>query len=139
MSFMGLAEAADVTYLGEFCVVDNSPLGRPPVPLFKVGILYYGDNHLVLNGEGLGVIPEPVYGTAMINGDKFVATLTSSFVSDTYGASYTVIYLDVDLTPSDGSTVMLFGTITMMTTTFHPNPIQQPAVQLPIYVVSCSP
>jgi len=136
----GLAEAqSDVTYLGEFCVVDNSPLGRPPVPLFKVGILYYGDNHLALNGEWQGGIPEPVYGSAMISGENLVATLNSSLASDTYGISYRVSYLTVNLTPQDGSTMMFFGTITFMTTTYHPTPAQQPAVQLPIYMVPCNP
>ncbi len=45
--FCGIAEAqTNVTYLGEFCVVDNSVVGRPPLPLFKVGVLNYGDNTL---------------------------------------------------------------------------------------------
>ena len=135
----GFAEAQTaVTYLGEFCVVDNSALGRPPEPLFKVGILYYGDKHLALNGEWLGGIPEPVYGSAMISGDNLVATVTSSLVSGTYGTFYTVSYLVVNLTPPDGSTMMFFGTMTSMTTTFQPIPAQQTTVQRPIYMVPCN-
>lgn len=129
----GLAEAqTDATYLGEFCIVDTSLLGRPPLPLFQVGALKYGDNHIALNGNWLGNIPEPIYGTAMVSGDKIVATLTTALVSETYGTSYAVIYLSVDSTS-------MYGTMTTMSMTFLPTPSQEPVIQGPIYIVSCNP
>ncbi len=129
----GLAEAqSDITFLGEFCVVDDSVMGRPPLPLFQVGVLQYGDNHLALNGNWLGGIPEPIYGTAMIVGDNIVSTLTASLVSDTYGTSYSVMYLAVN-------SATMRGTITYMVTTFSPTPSQQAATTGSIYVVPCGP
>jgi len=124
----GLAEAqAEVTYLGEFCVVDDSPLGRPPLPLYKIGVLNYGDDHFVLNGSSIG-LPAAVVGTGLIDGSNFVATLTSSYVSDTNGPSYTVSYVVVNLQESFS---VRFGNMTAMITTFQPSPAQSTAFKYP--------
>ncbi len=133
---------AEVSYLGEYCVVDNSPLGRPPLPLYKIGVLSYGDNHYALNGTLIN-FPGAVVGSGMIDGNNFVATLTSSYVDDINGPSYTVSYIIVDMQESFS---MWFGSMTSMTTTYPPmiatyppNPPQSVALQIPIYVVSCNP
>lgn len=92
----------------------------------------YGDNHFALNGNWLGGIFEPIYGTANLDGENIVATLTTSFVSDTYGAAYTVSYLIVN-------SASMSGTMTSMTTRFLPTPSQEPAFQQLIYIVQCNP
>ena len=131
----GLAKAqSEVIYLGEFCVVDDSLLGRPPLPLYKIGVLNYGDGHFVLNGSSIG-LPAAVVGTGMIDESNFVATLTSSYVSETNGPSYTVSYVVVNLQKSFS---MSFGNMTSMVTTFQPSPAQS-TTQIPIYVIPCNP
>ena len=128
---IGLAEAqSDVTYLGEFCV-ENITLFGPPITMFKVGVLKYGDNHLALSGKWVSGIQSPIYGSAIGDGENIIATLTTSQASDT-NASYTVLSLTVNSTT-------MSGTMNTMTMTFLPTPYQQPVGQADIHVLPCNP
>ena len=98
---------AEVTYLGEYCVYDDSLAGRPPMPLFKIGVLSYGNNHFALNGNMIE-LPVPVSGSGMIDGNNFIATLTYLNQYELAGTqlSFQAVRLVVNMTPIAGSNVM---------------------------------
>ncbi len=136
----GSAEA-EVTYLGEICIYNNmgSAIGRPPDVRMKLGVLYYGNGHFVLNGYGGSTLSpdtvSPIYGTGVVAGNTFVATLTSSLVGAT-NTSFTVSHL-----------VLTFGTggdtnnntLTEMTFDLSQPTAQSKVTTIPIYMMVCSP
>jgi len=73
--FSDFANAQGVSYLGECNFLLSYGFG-PPIPLVT-GVLYYGNDHFSLNGEGW-------YGSAVIRGDKIDVSLTSTFTDDEF-------------------------------------------------------
>ncbi len=133
---------AEVSYLGEFCVFESTPgvVGMPPILLMKLGVLFYGDGHFVLNGNGSTVSPDiiaPVYGTGVldINGNTFVATLVDSSVGAT-NTSFTVSHLVLNLA-TDGSPQIGNGTATGMIFDLTQPTAQSQVITVPIYVTKC--
>ncbi len=138
--FYGSAEAG-VTYLGEFCIFSNVYQPGPPEPpiqLMKLGVLYYGDGHFVLNGNvPTASTPTPVEGTGLIEGDTFVATLVSSTVNAT-NTSFMVSHLALKAA-TEGSPKIADGMMTKMTFDFTQSVAQSKATTVPIYMVVCGP
>ncbi len=111
---------SETTYLGEFCLA-ASPYGTvvPPGPFLRVGVLSYGNGHFVLTGNRENnFVPIPVYGTAMISGDKIVASLSASLGDlnvDLTSATFTMIHIVIDKTSFGGVAAELSTFITGQT------------------------
>lgn len=134
------AHAAEVSNLGEFRVYLNDHSFRPPTLVMAVGILYYGNNHYVLNGvvPGPELNNEPVQGTGMIDGNTFVATLVCSFVNTT-NTSFTVSHLLLNFPPVDAPNIAIgSGTMTMMTLDLTQPTVQSKVTTIPIYMFKLS-
>jgi hypothetical protein len=112
----GLSAArAEVKDLGDICFTLSDGTFRPPQPaqVERIGVLQYGAGHIALHGK---VGSDPVHGTAIINGNDFIVTLNTSFVSTNLAiSSFSVIHLVVN-------SVTLQGTYRRMTTQTSPPP-----------------
>ena len=131
---------AEVSYLGEVCIWKTDVLGMPPILIWKLGVLYYGDGHFVLNGGISRVSPDvmaPVYGTGEldITGNTFVATLVSSLV-DAANTFFTVSHLVINLDTGGGTGG---ATATEMTFDLTQPTAQSKVTTVPIYVTVCTP
>lgn len=108
-----VCSAASVTNLGKFCFLfDPGSPGQFPANV-QVGVLSDGSGHFVINGQiifATGFIARgPVYGTAYIESNHIVASLTSTSIDP--GPSFTFLHVVIDM-PT------LRGTYTVMNTIF---------------------
>jgi hypothetical protein len=105
LCFGPLNAQAEVKELGDVCFsLDNGTLA-PPLG-GRLGVLLYGAGHIVLDGQ-LG--NAPLHGTAVIDGNNFVVTLNTSYVSnDKSVSSFSVIHMVVDAGTLQGTYTTMF-------------------------------
>jgi len=100
---------ADVKDLGDLCLTLDDGGPRPPTGL-RLGVLVYGENHIVLTGDGI----QPEHGTAVLNGNNIIVTLNSSYVSaDSSISLFSVTHLIINSSTLQGTfTIMTFDPTT---------------------------
>ncbi len=105
LCFGPLSARAEVKELGDVCFsLDNGTLA-PPLG-GRVGVLRYGAGHIVLDGQ---IGNAPLHGTAVIDGNNFVVTLNTSYVStDKSVSSFSVIHMVVDAGTLQGTYTTMF-------------------------------
>ena len=98
---------AEIEYLGEFCLQTQIPgsIAAPPGIFLRVGVVSYGNGHFVLHGTR-GSDDTPAYGTAMISGDKIIASISTS-VADSNLSYFSMMHLVIDGTTFSGTATEL--------------------------------